>query len=230
MKASLSEEQKARIETNKKAALEKLLQRQGSKATPSGLEEQQGRPEVQQSSKGDLPASVDLPQRRPEECQQSSKRVLPAYVENTRAQKGKRRALPGSITGQSTLQRLVFSKEIVYVQRADETSSAVERLLKSSECSSAKSSAGADLLSLGFDIEWFVTFEKGVAPRKVATIQLCSVDCCVVFQTSNFETLPAGLIKLLQDPLVLKVRRNKCLLSTWRVAQTFTSPELWFQT
>lgn len=33
---------------------------------------------------------------------------------------------------------------------------------------------------LGFDIEWHVTFERGKAPDRVAVVQLCSPDHCVV--------------------------------------------------
>mmetsp|Transcript_31174 Transcript_31174/g.52645 ORF Transcript_31174/g.52645 Transcript_31174/m.52645 type:complete len:674 (-) Transcript_31174:251-2272(-) len=84
-------------------------------------------------------------------------------------------------------------------------------LLNESDDSGGGGGGAASQVVLGFDIEWFVTFEAGVAPRGVATVQLCSENCCVVFQTSSFTKLPDGklppddLVNLLEDPTVLKV-------------------------
>jgi len=106
----------------------------------------------------------------------------------------KRRILPDSFKGISTeaqLPALRFSQEIIYCRTNAEADVGVSRLRGSK--------------ALGFDIEWWVTFEQGVAPRSVATVQLCNSECCAVFQTSGFSTVPFELAALLADKDVLKV-------------------------
>ena len=60
---------------------------------------------------------------------------------------------------------------------------------------------------LGFDVEWRVTFERGVGARPVATLQLSSYDVCAVFHVIHYENepgtaCPASLAALLTDPTI----------------------------
>ena len=102
------------------------------------------------------------------------------------------------MTGEaSSLKPLRFSRAIFYCRSAQEID----------ECCTLLTPSTAGKPFLGFDIEWFVTFEAGVAPRKVATIQLCNEECCGVFQVSAFPggSIPRSLRTLLEDWRIPKV-------------------------
>ena len=112
---------------------------------------------------------------------------------------------------------LRFMKAIFYCRSVCEVDEAVSHLLKKPQ--------NQEQIVLGFDIEWFATFEKGAVPHRAATIQLCNDNCCAVFQASSFERvdekenedsitaeeiqprrkIPASLSALLKDCSILKV-------------------------
>lgn len=95
-----------------------------------------------------------------------------------------------------SLPRLRYLHSITYCNEATEAEEVTMLLAAAAE---------RDGAALGFDIEWFVTFQSGVAPRRVATIQLCAADICVVYQCSSFLFFPPALARLLGDPDVKKV-------------------------
>lgn len=187
---ALTEEQKSRMELNRAAALRRR-QQAGPKAiqlrlTPTNpSSESEAFPIVKE------PLAIEADPV-------SKKRALPfssaSSMVGTTGSKT-RRVLPAAIVcGEAapTLPALHFLKEVLYCQTHDMAAEATSRLKRENV--------------LGFDIEWRVTFEAGVAPRGVATVQLCGQELCAIFQTSAFgATQPKELADILADPLILKV-------------------------
>ena len=60
------------------------------------------------------------------------------------------------------------------------------------------------------DIEWKVTFEAGVTSRQTATIQLSTALTAYVMQVSAMKKILSSLIRLLEDPTILKVGCKVC--------------------
>jgi hypothetical protein len=139
------------------------------------------------SKKRALPVSFGKGKEQGGSCCDNKTQTAPAVPK-------KKRILPDSFKGisiEAQLPSLRYSQEILYCRTNAEAVQAVARLRGSK--------------ALGFDIEWWVTFEHGVAPRGVATIQLCSSECCAIFQTSGYSSIPLELAALLADKEVLKV-------------------------
>lgn len=73
---------------------------------------------------------------------------------------------------------------------------------------------------IGFDMEWAVTYQKGVTD-KTALIQLCmSEDSCFLFHVSAMHAVPKPLIDLILNPSVLLVGLN-ITSDLWKLAKDF---------
>jgi hypothetical protein len=179
----LTVEQRARIERNRNLAVEKLkiLKCESTDALSSPPPQgavQRGNDENFSNPPETLPRTVCGKRRAlpfPSANDQSKIQRALGCIDSGNGPSPKYRVFPASISGKSVpLPRLEFSRTLLYCRTLGEVNEAVSFLRETS-----------DVSCLGFDIEWFVTFEAGVPPRKVATIQLCNLDYCAVFQTSS---------------------------------------------
>ncbi|XP_073125450.1 3'-5' exonuclease [Henckelia pumila] len=94
-----------------------------------------------------------------------------------------------------------FGGRIVYSRTAEEVERAAEELLKFMDINKRK----GDQCVLGLDIEWRPTFKRGVAPGKVAVMQICvDNNLCHVLHVIH-SGIPKSLRNLLEDPSTLKV-------------------------
>ncbi|KAJ7979177.1 Werner Syndrome-like exonuclease [Quillaja saponaria] len=60
--------------------------------------------------------------------------------------------------------------------------------------------------TIGYDIEWTLTFRRGDTPMKVAVMQICSNSCnCNYILHAIHCGIPQSLQLLLEDPCVSKV-------------------------
>jgi hypothetical protein len=92
--------------------------------------------------------------------------------------------------------QLVYNRSILYCQTPQDATNVIQMFQNESKEVTAASTSSSSTSAyssnnkyiVGFDIEWRVTFEKDVPPRKVATIQLCSEKYCAVLHVSNFGT------------------------------------------
>jgi hypothetical protein len=175
-------DQRSRIEQNRLAAMARR------EASVSGNERH---PQKQQFSVG--AASV------PDIERQLPKRQLPFAVKSPAmevpCEAKRRRVLPPSITGDlgDSLPTINFVAELTYARTHGEVDEAARRLSRASV--------------LGFDIEWRVLFQTGVAPRKAATIQLCIEDYCAIFHLFHLGPAPwpESLVTLLANASIKKV-------------------------
>ncbi|KZV48459.1 Werner Syndrome-like exonuclease [Dorcoceras hygrometricum] len=98
-------------------------------------------------------------------------------------------------------QEIKFGGGVVYSRTVDEVERAAEELLKFMDISKRK----GDQCILGLDIEWRPTFKRGVAPGKVAVMQICvDNNLCHVLHVIH-SGIPKNLQNLLEDPSTLKV-------------------------
>lgn len=79
---------------------------------------------------------------------------------------------------------LPASVQLIYSRNAEETEELCEQMLS---INASKPDA-----RIGFDLEWSVHMMAGVAPRPVATIQLCDASRVLVLQVSAMDSLPPG--------------------------------------
>lgn len=94
-----------------------------------------------------------------------------------------------------------FGGRIVYSRTIEEVERAAEELLKFMDINKRK----GDQCVLGLDIEWRPSFKRGVAPGKVAVMQICvDNDLCHVLHVIH-SGIPKSLQYLLADPSMLKV-------------------------
>ncbi|KAK9138449.1 hypothetical protein Sjap_009043 [Stephania japonica] len=95
-----------------------------------------------------------------------------------------------------------FEGRVVYGRTVEEVEKATAELLGIIQ------SKGGGLdgpVALGFDIEWKPTFQKGVAPRKAAVMQICvDASTCYVMHIIH-SGIPSILQSLLEDPKYVKV-------------------------
>lgn len=103
----------------------------------------------------------------------------------------------------STLPRMQFDGRCVYAGTIAECVEACAML----ELALKKGGTGNDTNPkvLGFDCEWRVSYQRGVAPPPVATVQLSSCETAVVFHISRCGGLPGPLAALLANEDVIKV-------------------------
>lgn len=89
----------------------------------------------------------------------------------------------------------------MYSRTIEEVERAAEELLKFMDINKRK----GDQCILGLDIEWRPSFKRGVAPGKVAVMQICvDNDLCHVLHVIH-SGIPKSLQYLLADPSMLKV-------------------------
>eukprot|EP00445_Apocalathium_hangoei_P086430 CAMPEP_0204202584 /NCGR_PEP_ID=MMETSP0361-20130328/68325_1 /ASSEMBLY_ACC=CAM_ASM_000343 /TAXON_ID=268821 /ORGANISM="Scrippsiella Hangoei, Strain SHTV-5" /LENGTH=513 /DNA_ID=CAMNT_0051165417 /DNA_START=54 /DNA_END=1591 /DNA_ORIENTATION=+ len=74
-----------------------------------------------------------------------------------------------------------------------------------SDRSAGAAESGKGPMALGFDTEWLATFQRGVAQRPVATVQLASAHVAIVFHLSRLGGVPQPLAALLGRSDILKV-------------------------
>lgn len=171
----LSQEQIARMEKNRIAALNKKR------------------------------ANQIMSPRRQEVSFTSSNETTQTYIgitdsnhsENFRVNNGKKaRVLPNwssdTSSSSSSMPSLVYQKDILYVTTSSCAIDVVNQFQQEIETNKLKFPDSKFVL--GFDIEWRVTYERNVSPRKCATIQLCSPNLCAVFQIFNFGNKPLSLL------------------------------------
>ncbi|XP_052206600.1 3'-5' exonuclease isoform X1 [Diospyros lotus] len=96
---------------------------------------------------------------------------------------------------------LTFKGRILYSRTIREVEKTANELLEFVETKKRD----VDQAILGLDIEWRPTFRRGVAPGKVAVMQICagSSHCYVMHITHS--GIPQSLQSLLEDPTSLKV-------------------------
>ncbi|XP_077985202.1 bifunctional 3'-5' exonuclease/ATP-dependent helicase WRN-like [Glandiceps talaboti] len=147
--------------------------------------------------------------KNPEDGANSSQKVK-------KKKKTTKRKLPGWLTGrpvapkekthkrcepafEAKLPVLTFPGKIKYCYMKDECSFTCEDIMQ------PVLAGEQQILTLGFDIEWPVTYESGREP-KTALIQLCpSSAVCYLFHLSCMSGFPGGLKMLLQNEKVKKV-------------------------
>lgn len=91
---------------------------------------------------------------------------------------------------------LLYPDDIIYCTTTTHAITIVQRFQQEQRIANSLTTSRGQF-TVGFDIEWRVTFEKDVAPRKVATVQICSPNMCAVFQISNFGEFYFLLVFLL---------------------------------
>lgn len=98
---------------------------------------------------------------------------------------------------------LRFGGQISYSSTEAEVEKAAMELLKILEIK--KKELGQRQVTIGFDIEWKPSFQRGILPGKAAVMQLCCDHrCCYVMHIIH-SGIPQSLQVLLEDSTIIKV-------------------------
>jgi hypothetical protein len=120
------------------------------------------------------------------------------YIDNCCSERSTLQDIFPSLKKGTATEVLSFPGTPIVVKSDQEIQLACERL---SECD-----------VLGFDLEWNVSFEKGVSPSMTSTIQLAASDSlCYIFQVARFHelrSLPQPLKNILESSCIKKVGVN----------------------